>query len=222
MGQRADLAERLSSRHSLSARLQAFRVRKGWNMDRLATSAGVSRTTVYHLERGDIAKPRASTLYKLAVALGIDPSDLAVDSSPIPLREDPGLQGHDDTDQALRSKFDRKTNTYIKSVYDDNPPLFQHWGHDDWDELYSTFGVGGAPNEQGVLEIADKINSKRETLQKLQVVLETHHASVAKGLIDNLFQLIQAEAENAANLGPLAADSQPVAPPASQQEKSEK
>ena len=62
-------------------------------------------------------------------------------------------------------------------------------------------GVEPYPNdfipEQGALEIAQKINRKRETVHQLQVILETHHADVAAGLIANLYQLVQAELDAA-------------------------
>jgi len=193
MGSISDLREPITARQSLSVRLQAFRMRKGWNMDRLSEVAGISRTTVYHLERGDIAKPRASTLYKLAVALGIDPSELSPDAMPVDasgsgeLPED--VRQQDDS----RAKFDLRTNTCIKAAYRGAAAHFTGWSQQEWDELYSTFGVGGPLTEQGVLEIARKINHKRETIHQLQVVLETHHAAIAAGLVANLYRLVQAE-----------------------------
>jgi len=189
-------SELSSSRRSLSTRLQAFRVRKGWNMDRLAEAAGVSRTTVYHLERGDIAKPRASTLYKIAVALEVDPQELILGESSEDALPDAALEaGFSETGQ--RREFDRRTNSSIKAAYEAAPARFAGWSHQEWEELYSTFGVGGPLTEQGALEIAQKINRKRETVHQLQVILETHHADVAAGLIANLYQLVQAELDAA-------------------------
>ncbi len=49
------------------------RLRKGLNQDDLAQQAGVSRTTLHHLERGTVQKPRASTLARLASVLDLDP-----------------------------------------------------------------------------------------------------------------------------------------------------
>lgn len=193
MGSKSDLREPVTARQSLAVRLQAFRMRKGWNMDRLSEVAGVSRTTVYHLERGDIAKPRASTLYKLAVALEIDPHELSPDAMPF----DAGTPGWPPEDERRqddpRARFDLRTNTCIKAAYRGAAAHFTGWSQQEWDELYSTFGVGGPLTEQGVLEIARKINRKRETIHQLQVVLETHHADVAAGLIANLYRLVQAE-----------------------------
>ena len=193
MGTKPETRAPIPAQQNLAVRLQALRMRKGWNMDRLSEMAGVSRTTVYHLERGDIAKPRASTLYKLAVALRVDPHELSPDAIP-PADGNPGWLSDEpprETDRA--AQFDRRTNSCIKAAYQASAAHFAGWAHEDWDELYSTFGVGGPLTEHGVLEIARKINRKRETMHQLQVVLETHHADVAAGLVANLYRLVQAE-----------------------------
>ncbi len=196
MGLNTGRQPQLPSPHNLSVRLRAFRVRKGWNMDRLARAAGVSRTTVYHLERGDISQPRASTLYKLAVALEVAPQELesaSATTAAAPESDRPSDAGTSEK----RLIFDRATNSRIKKAYSASPAVFEDWTDHEWEELYSTFGVGGAPNEHGVLAIAGKINRKREILQKLRVILETHHAEIAAGLVENLFALVEAESESA-------------------------
>ena len=42
----------------------------------LAQRAGVSPTTIMHLETGESADPRLSTVRKVAEALGVDPNSL--------------------------------------------------------------------------------------------------------------------------------------------------
>jgi transcriptional regulator with XRE-family HTH domain len=42
----------------------------------LAQKAGVSPTTIMHLETGESADPRLSTVRKVAEALGVDPNSL--------------------------------------------------------------------------------------------------------------------------------------------------
>lgn len=192
-----DASETAPRLTSLSTRLQGLRMRKGWNMDRLSEAAGVSRTTLYHLERGDIAKPRASTLYKLAVALGVAPQELSPEAIPN-VDGDPDGPANRPAEQAPPwAKFDRHTNSCVQAAYHAGTAHFAGWSPQEWDELYSTFGVGGQMSEQGVLDIARKINRKRETIQQLQVVLETHHAEIAAGLIANLYRLVQAELDAA-------------------------
>jgi predicted transcriptional regulator len=44
----------------------------------LAREAGVSPTTIMHLETGESVDPRLSTVRKVAEALGVDPNSLVV------------------------------------------------------------------------------------------------------------------------------------------------
>ena len=46
------------------------------SQERLAELAGVAPTSVVRLESGEIERPRATTLAKLADALGVDPQEL--------------------------------------------------------------------------------------------------------------------------------------------------
>ena len=64
---------------------------------------------------------------------------------------------------------------------------------EDWDELYSSFGTGGALTEHGVLKMAETIAKKRETMRKLSILLETHLGDAAAAVIDSLFALVEVQ-----------------------------
>jgi hypothetical protein len=100
--------------------------------------------------------------------------------------------------------FDRATNNEISEVRHECPELFSGWTDEDWDELYSTFGEGGSLNQEGVVEFAQKINRKRETLHKLQVVLETHLCPVAVNLIETLYEMVRIQSNPAESEDPAA------------------
>lgn len=87
--------------------------------------------------------------------------------------------------------FDRLTNPVIDDVRAESPELFAGWTDAEWDQLYSTFGVGGALRAEGVREAASQIQRQRETVGRLQIVLETHLRDVAEELIGALFRLVQ-------------------------------
>lgn len=58
---------------------QVIRRRRGeleLTQEQLAEGAGIAPTSVVRLENGEIERPRASTLIKLAGALGINPGEL--------------------------------------------------------------------------------------------------------------------------------------------------
>jgi hypothetical protein len=96
-------------------------------------------------------------------------------------------------DGDLRRRFDRLTNPVVTQVAAEEPALFAGWSADEWDELYSQFATGGALRKEGVRITAERINHDRETLYRLRVVLQTHLAGVAAGVVDTLYKLVNVE-----------------------------
>ena len=168
---------------AVAARVRAECIRRGMELQELASRAGISRTTLYHLERGHTGRLRATTLQKIAQALGLSVEELISPTRQAPAR----LR---DSDAARR--FDRATNPLIAEVMQDRPRLFDGWSDDDVDELYSTFGTGGPLSEQGVVMAAEAINRKRDAIHKLHVVLETHLRDHALHMIELLYDLVEA------------------------------
>jgi transcriptional regulator with XRE-family HTH domain len=61
----------------LAAGIRAQRLRTGWSLEELAERAGVSRSTLHHLEHGTTQHPRLLTLHRLAKAFGVEVEELA-------------------------------------------------------------------------------------------------------------------------------------------------
>ena len=182
----------------LATRVRRECLRLGWDVGVLAERAGVSRTTLYHLEKGHTKRIRRSTISRIAQALGISVEELISGSMPpetvVTKAKRPGRSAAD---------FDRATNPAVADVVNERPAVFQGWSEDDWDELYSQFGVGGQLTPLGVLSVAEAINQKRETIRKLHIVLDTHLRDVAREMIDTFYRMVQAvEAGGAAATGP--------------------
>ena len=66
-------------RKALSNNLKKLRRRKGWSQETLAAEAGLHRTYVSGVERGD-RNPTIEVIAKLAKALGVRPADLLKDA----------------------------------------------------------------------------------------------------------------------------------------------
>jgi transcriptional regulator with XRE-family HTH domain len=201
-----DRTETMAGDTSLARRLLSLRLQRGWNMDRVAAAAGISRTTLFHLERSAIDHPRASTLHKLAGVFGVPVESLreecGVRSAEFGMKEN--IRGGGDfadikssqlrtPNSALRTSFDRATNPIVTQVAAEQPELFVGWSPEDWDELYSQFATGGALREEGVQATAARINHDREILYRLRVILQTHLAEVASGMVDTLYKLVTIE-----------------------------
>lgn len=70
---------RMGIRKALSNNLKKLRRRKGWSQETLAAEAGLHRTYVSGVERGD-RNPTIEVIAKLAKALGVRPADLLKDA----------------------------------------------------------------------------------------------------------------------------------------------
>ena len=179
-------------------RIFSLCIQRGWDIGRLAREAGVSRTTLHHWQQGKTARPRNSTIYKLAEALEVDPArllgnmEIANPAPVVPPNADAVEDLSDNGDFGEQARFfDRQTNWAIQSVCEQFPSLFEDWGESQWDELFSSFGTGGELNEEGIRLQAEAINAQAETLYQLKVVLETHLADAARGVIRSLYESIQ-------------------------------
>jgi DNA-binding Xre family transcriptional regulator len=67
--------------------LRQMRLRRAMSATELANKAGISTSTITAIE--DDAKPRMSTIRKLAKALDCEPQDIAWPGNPFGLLEDP-------------------------------------------------------------------------------------------------------------------------------------
>lgn len=192
----------------VAQRVRRGRLQRGWTQQQLADRADLSRVTVHHLELGTTRHPRAATLNKVAAALEMPLEELCPESLP-PL----GATGSASATlrpaglaapTAASRAFDRATNRAVTALCNEQPQLFNGWTPEEWDELYSTFGAGGSLTPDGVKETAEWMNQRRETLRKLQIVLETHLGETAVRLIESLYESVR-PADNLADTPQLAA-----------------
>lgn len=167
----------------LARRIRARCAQRGWDVSDLAREAGVSRTTAHQLLAGETRQPHLSTLARIAGALGVSVAELSTEvEKDVAVSE---LRTHE------AATLDRQTNPRIFEVAEESPQLFAGWTTAEWDELYSTFGTGGALTAEGVRDAASAINRKRETVRKVQVLLETHLADVATQLVEALYRMVR-------------------------------
>ena len=187
---------------------------KGWDLGELARRARVSRTTLHHLLSGATQRPHLSTLSRIAGALGLPLDPDAAGGT---------TAGHSPGAVALRAgtgnasliqsnvRFDRATNPAVEELRHTSPDLFAEWSREEWDELYSTFGVGGNLTPEGAADCAQAINDRRETTRQLHLVLETHLANVARRMIETLYEMVRPRSAGMNGVeSPVARVSRPV------------
>lgn len=184
----------------IAALIRAGRLRKGWNQADLAQRAGISRSTLIHLERGTGRAPHITTLRKLAQALDLPPEQLL---NPLPVHPP---AGEDRQPASSTVAFDWATNPALQQAAELYPERFAGLSSDDWAELSSQFGVGGGLTIEGALLAVDRLKADHETLAKLRVVLQTHLREPARQVIDALYRAVEVVPHDPSPLpGPVAA-----------------
>lgn len=177
----------------LGRRLHTLMVARGLDPGELARQAGISRTTLYSLLQGRTARPRASTVARLASVLGASPEYLSTGQPAAIGTAGPGaVEWRDDSVPASLREFDRSANHVVTEFCESNPQLVSGWGEAEWDELYSEFGTGGPLTPAGIEQAAARINARRETLGMLRIILETHLEPVATGMVAALYGMLTA------------------------------
>lgn len=83
---------------------------------------------------------------------------------------------------------DQQTNPIIERLRKDKPSMFRGFQAEDWEELFSIHGDGGALTEAGVEATAEHIKWKRGVLTKASVILESDHGETLAGIVDSMFK----------------------------------
>lgn len=144
----------------------------GLTYDDVVEASGLDARTVRAIVRGE-KQTQARTLQKLARALGAAADDLF--SAP---------------EGVTREAFDAATNPEIERVAADRPELFEGWGPDEFADLASRFGVGGALTPDGVVAHAQALNEKRRVLARARVVLESSEADLFARLVELMYERV--------------------------------
>lgn len=156
---------------------------RGVSARRLAARSGLDARTIRAVLRGR-HRPRADTLHRLADALEVSIDELFVDPA-----------------RLLYRRYDRATNPAVAELVERRPELFDEWSEQDFDELHSRVGVGGALSEEGARRAVEHMNRKRRLHQMLDVLLETDQARIIAGMIELLHdQVVVAPPEEPADV----------------------
>ena len=159
-------ANRNDSRPSaLAANLRRLMAQQNLAIKLVAKRCGLDERTIRGALNGN-NKPHARTINTLATGLGVSTDELFLAPSLL-------VQRH----------FDRQTNPAVDEAVASHPDLFEGWTEADFDELYSLVGTGGALTVQGAVEIVRVMNRKRETHEKLDVLLESRQGELLRELI---------------------------------------
>jgi transcriptional regulator with XRE-family HTH domain len=153
------------------ANVKRLMVRLNMTLSEVVEATGLDERTVRSILRGT-TRPHARTLHKLATGLGVDPDELF----------------HDPRD--AMSAFDRAANPAVAEVIESHPHLFAQWTPADFEELFSRVAVGGELTEHGAVTAARTMNSRRELMKHVALILESSEADLLCEFVAILYRRI--------------------------------
>jgi transcriptional regulator with XRE-family HTH domain len=145
------------------------------SLQEVAQRTGVDLRTIRGIAHGS-HRPHARTLHRLAHGLRVPVDEFFIDPA-----------------QLLYRCFDRRTNPVVDEVLQSDPELFDGWGEADFDELHSRVGAGGQLTRDGTFAAVRDMNRKRELHDKLDLLLESSHATAVGGILDLLYEQVQSK-----------------------------
>lgn len=178
-----DDTESEESPDGLGRRIRRLRQARGLNLGELGRQASVSRTALYQLERGQIERPHAATIDRLASALGVEPNALWGET------RDVVEVGNSQLAQRIDEEL--RTNPAVRVAREDHPEWFLGWSETDWLQLASARGTGGELTEAGVRREAERISRRREVLKRAELLMATHLADSLSTIVNALYETIQ-------------------------------
>ena len=152
--------------------LRRLMAKFGLTIDQVVAKSGLDKRTIQGILDGT-NRPQSRTVGRLAQGLNVSSDELFLDPA-----------------QLLYRRFDRQTNPVVEDVVEAHPNVFTGWTTADFDELHSRVGTGGALTAEGALAAARQMNSKRQLLEKLGVLLESSQADLIAGIVELLYRKV--------------------------------
>ena len=159
---------------TIATNLRRLMARDGLTYDDVVAATGLDERTIRGLVRC-ANNPHARTLHKLAAGLGVPIDELFRQADGSPARQ-----------------FDRATNGLVEEVVAQRPEIFSAWSEDDFNELYSRFGAGGALSETGIVAAAEAMNAKRALWTQVSVILESDESEHLAEFVEMLYRRVTA------------------------------
>lgn len=156
----------------LATNVRRLMARSGMTLHELVAATGLSQRTVKAILQGR-GKPHARTLNRLAAGFGVQADELFQSASALAHRH-----------------FDQATNPLVEELLRERPELFEGWTVEDFDELYSRFGTGGALTTTGAADAVRSMNRKRVIHRQVALLLETNEAELLMDLVGLLYQRV--------------------------------
>lgn len=170
---------------------------KGIDLEELSRQSEIPMATLRRWEKHGVSSAKHEHLKSAARVLGLnDPWAFFASTTPPAEPEAqprrpllPPSSTATSKKQELPEGF--ATHPMIEQARRDRPELFDSLTADEWQELATHRGVGGALTYEGVLHFAEKIQRKREVRRQFEVLLESEHFRTLAEFVGVLYRDIR-------------------------------
>lgn len=170
---------------ALAAKITRLVEERGWNQEDFARIAGLNRHTVRQIVQGNGERRlRNATVGACARALGLTVSELR----DLPL-ERLLVRMHQPAED--RRQYEEATQPELLNWLERNPDRAQQLTTAEMDELLSLQGTGGPLTNFGVDHFVERIERKRQLLERVHAVAGTEYLDLLEQFVGLLFEKVQ-------------------------------
>jgi hypothetical protein len=160
----------------------------GWNQQTFARHAKLHRFTVAHIIGGQSRRLHNATVLACAQAFGIGPHELRTE--PVE-RLLPKVRPPRTAAEVRRRLFEQAMQPEVRLWMERNPDRAAAFTAEELDELLSLQGVGGPLTAFGVAEFVQRLERRRQLVQKVVAVAGTEYVDLLESFVNVLFEKVQ-------------------------------
>ena len=164
---------------------------RGWNQEEFARVARLNRHTVRQiLAGGDRRRLRNATVGACARALGLTVNELR--TQPLERLLPRMAEGHPaNGDSPLRRLYEQATQPELRAWTERNPDRAARLTGAEVDELLSLQGSGGPLTAFGVESFVERLERRRNLIERVNVVAGTEYLDLLEQLVGLLYEKVQ-------------------------------
>jgi len=172
----------------LCAKIARLALELGWNQQTFARHAKLNRLTIAQICGARPHRLHNATVQACAQAFGIGPHELRTE--PIE-RLLPKVRPPRSAAEQRRRMFEQAMQPEVRQWLEQNPDRAAALLADELDELMSLQGVGGPLTAFGVAEFVQRLERRRQLIQKVVAVAGTEYVELLESFVGLLFEKVQ-------------------------------
>lgn len=188
----------LDETDNLCRRIARLVRERGLSQEEFSRLANLNRLTIRHIFQGGPRRLHEATVRACAGVLGVSPEELRE----APLEKlVPRVRQTDAGAACWRRRFEEATQPELLAWMERHPERAAQLSAEEVDELLSLQGTGGPLTSHGVAHFVERIERKRQLLQKVSAVAGTEYIDLLEQFVQLLYEKVQPYTDRASSGG---------------------